>query len=57
MDKPKLKIKSNLTQWEKVIKLAKEKPNDMELGKAIRTLINDYNNGKIDPPFTWDYTQ
>jgi hypothetical protein len=44
-------------QFKKIINMTKEKPNDMELGKAVRTLIEDYNEAVKKPPFTEDYTQ
>lgn len=53
----KLYIKSNLTQFEKVIKLATETHNDMDLGKAIRTLVIEHNEASKKPPFTDDYIQ
>jgi len=42
----KLILKSDLTAFQKAIKLTEELPNDMELGRAIRCLINEY---KIKP--------
>ncbi len=40
-----------------IISLVKELPNDMDLGKAIRKIIDEYNEDKKKPPFTEDYTQ
>ena len=52
-----IKLKSNLTQFEQVVKLSNELPNDMDLGKEVRKLISEYNENINKPPFTDDYTQ
>lgn len=57
MNKIKVTLKSNLSQWEKVINLANELPNDMDLGKVIRTLVSEHNDKAKKPPFTEDYVQ
>ena len=31
---------------------AKDKPNDMDLGRAIRSLMREYAEGKHNPPST-----
>lgn len=33
-----------------IIKEAEEKPNDMEFGNSVRKIINDYKEGKYNPP-------
>lgn len=43
--------------FKKIVDLTKEKPNDMDLGKAIRVIIEGYNEEVKKPPFTEDYTQ
>lgn len=35
---------------EKLIKLTDDKPNDMDFGKAVRNIMNDYHDGKYNPP-------
>ena len=30
--------------------LSDKYPNDMELGKAVRNIMNDYRDGKYNPP-------
>jgi hypothetical protein len=55
--KTKLILKSNLTQWEKVLKLASELPNDMDFGKEVRKIVSEHNENAMKPPFTDDYIQ
>lgn len=45
---PTLLVRSNL--FGKIKELAKDKPNDMDFGKAVRVIMNDYNNGKYVIP-------
>jgi len=44
-------------QFKKIVEMVEKKPNDMDLGKAVRKLIEDYNEAVKKPPFTDDYTQ
>lgn len=50
-------FKSDLTYYQKITKLTKEIPNDMDLGKMVRKLIEEHNEKTKKPPFTSDYTQ
>jgi len=44
-------------QFKAIVEMVNDKPNDMDLGKAVRKLINEYNNEINKPPFTEDYIQ
>ena len=57
MKTTKITIKSNLTQFEKVINLTNELPNDTDLGKVIRALVSEHNENEKKSPFTDDYIQ
>lgn len=45
------------SQFKKIIEMVEQNHNDMDLGKAVRKLISDYNEAAKKPPFTDDYTQ
>lgn len=35
--------------------LAETQPNDLDLGKSVRKLFNDYNDGKFNPPLDIEF--
>lgn len=45
------------SKFNMIIDMVNSKPNDMDLGKAVRQLIEEYNEAVKRPPFTDDYTQ
>jgi len=57
LENTKIRFISDLTHFQKVIKLTQENPNDMDLGKIVRALVAEYELESKKPPFTDDYIQ
>mgnify|MGYP003323863632 CR=1 FL=1 len=43
--------------FKQIVDLGKENPNDHDLGKKVRSLLQKYNDGEFNPPSDIEFDQ